>query len=211
MLNELPNTLLAFAEIGGNRLLSLDEQALQRCASLQGRCIELHVSDIDFRLYCHPGGWGIRLSQQRPMREIDATICGRFIALVNLSLQEDKISTSIRERVSIHGDANVAAQMQKILSGLDIDWEEALSKYTGDVIAYQIHKRMRSAGEWLRDSALSLLQTTSEYIHEEARLSPAQAEFERFQRQNTALKNDVERSEARLRHLLKAISGINKK
>jgi ubiquinone biosynthesis protein UbiJ len=211
MLNQLPDTLLAIAEIGSNRLLSLDEQVMQRCESLQGRCIELHVTDLDFRLYCHPGSWGMRLSQQKPAREIDATISGRVVALVNLSLQEDKISTSIRERVSIQGDASVAQRMQKILAELDIDWEEVLSEYTGDVLAYQIHKRAREAGDWFRESTLSLLQTTSEYIREEARLSPTQVEFERFQQQNTKLKHDVERSEARLRHLLKAVSGINKK
>jgi ubiquinone biosynthesis protein UbiJ len=205
MLNHLPNNLLAFAEIGGNRLLSLDDQVMARCLALQGRCIELHLTDLDFRLYCHPGSWGMRFSQEKPTREVDASISGRLMALVNLSLQEDKISTSIQERVSIQGDARIAQQMQKILSELDIDWEEALSKYTGDVMAYQIHKQVRGAGQWLRDSAWSLLQTSSEYIREEQHLSPTQVEFERFQRQNTTLKQDVERSEARLRHLLKAV------
>lgn len=209
-LNQIPDALLTIAEIGSNRLLSLDEQVMERCQTLQGRCIELHLTDLDFRLYCHPGNWGIRFSQEKPTREVDASISGRVIALINLSLQEDKISTSIRERVSIQGDARVAQQMQKILTDLDIDWEEVLSKYTGDVMAYQIHKQARGASEWLRDSALSLLQTTSEYIREEQHLSPTQVEFERFQQQVTTLKQDVERSEARLRHLLKAVSGINK-
>ena len=210
LLNQIPDTLLAIAEIGSNRLLSLDEQVMARCQTLQGRCIELHLTDLDFRLYCHPGSWGMRFSQEQPARDVDASISGRVIALVNLSLQEDKISTSIRERVSIQGDARIAQQMQKILTDLDIDWEEVLSKYTGDVMAYQIHKRARGAGEWLRESALSLLQTTSEYIREEQRLSPTQVEFERLQQQTNTLKQDVERSEARLRHLLKAVSGLNK-
>lgn len=211
LLNQIPNTLLAIAEIGSNQLLSLDEQVLARCQALQGRCIGLHLTDLDFKLYCHPGSWGMRFSQEKPTGEVDATISGRVIALVNLSLQEDKISTSIRERVSIQGDVRVAQQMQKILTELDIDWEEVLSKYTGDVIAYQIHKRARGAGEWLRNSTLSLLQTTSEYIREEQRLSPTQVEFLRLQQQTTTLKQDVERSEARLRYLLKAAgTGVNK-
>ena len=126
------------------------------------------------------------------------------MALVNLSLQEDKVSASIQQRVSIQGDARVAQQMQKMLTEIDIDWEEVLSKYTGDVMAHQIHKQAIGAGEWLRNSAQSLLQTTSEYIREEQRLSPTQVEFERFQKQTTTLKQDVERSEARLRRLLKS-------
>jgi|TARA_B110000971_G_scaffold72239_1_gene74140 ubiquinone biosynthesis protein UbiJ len=206
MLNQLPNNLLAFAEINGNRLLSLDDHVMSQCQTLQGNCIELHLTDLDFKLYCHPGSWGMRFSQEKPAGEIDAIISGRLMALVNLSLQEDKISTSIQERVSIQGDARVAQKMQKILTELDIDWEEALSKYTGDVMAYQIHKQVLGASEWLRNSARSLLQNTSEYIREEQLLSPTQVEFERFQKQTTILKQDVERSEARLRHLLKAAS-----
>jgi len=206
MLNHLPNNLLAIAEIGSNRLLCLDDQVMSRCKDLQGHCIELHLTDLDFKLYCHPGSWGMRFSQEKPNGEVDASISGRLMALVNLSLQEDKISTAIQQRVSIQGDARVAQQMQKILTELDIDWEEVLSKYTGDVMAYQIHKQVLSAGEWLRNSARSLLLNTSEYIREEQHLSPTQVEFERFQQQNTTLKQDVERSEARLRHLLKAAS-----
>jgi len=206
MLNHLPNNLLAIAEISSNRLLSLDDQVMSRCQALQGRCIELHLTDLDFKLYCYPGSWGMRFAQEKPSGEVDATISGRLMALVNLSLQADKISTAIQQRVSIQGDARVAQQMQKILTELDIDWEEVLSKYTGDVMAYQIHKRVVGTGEWLRNSARSLLQNTSEYIREEQHLSPTQVEFERFQQQNTTLKQDVERSEARLRHLLKAAS-----
>jgi ubiquinone biosynthesis protein UbiJ len=204
MLNHLPNNLLAIAEISGNRLLSLDDQVMSRCLAMQGRCIEIHLTDLDFRLYCHPGSWGIRFSQDKPTREVDSTISGRLMALVNLSLQEDKVSASIQQRVSIQGDARVAQQMQKMLTEIDIDWEEVLSKYTGDVMAHQIHKQAIGAGEWLRNSAQSLLQTTSEYIREEQRLSPTQVEFERFQKQTTTLKQDVERSEARLRRLLKS-------
>jgi len=204
MPNQLPNSILAFAEINGNRLLSLDNQVLLRCQALQGSCIELHLTDLDFKLYCHPGRWGMRFSQEKPTGEIDASISGRLIALVNLSLQEDKISTSIQERVSIQGDAQVAQKMQKIITELDIDWEEVLSNYIGDVMAYQMHKQVLGAGEWLRNSARSLLQNTSEYIREEQNLSPTQVEFERFQKQTTTLKQDVERSEVRLRNLLKA-------
>jgi ubiquinone biosynthesis protein UbiJ len=46
------------------------------------------------------------------------------------------------------------------------------------------------------------LQTSSEYLREEARLSPTQVEFDQFQSRLTALKHDVARSEARLQRLL---------
>ncbi len=206
MFDTLPNTLLAVAEIGANRLLSFDQQVMARCRALEGCCVAIHLTDLDFKLYCHPGISGIRLSQSEPARRVDATIAGRAFALLNLAQQEDKISASIQQRVRIDGDAAVAQQMQKIFTELEIDWEEILSGYTGDVLAYQIQQRIRGLGNWLRQSTESILQTSSEYLTEEARLSPTQVEFERFQQDVTELKHDVGRTEARLRNLFKTVS-----
>lgn len=211
MLAPFANTLLGIAEIGGNRLLSLDQQVVDRCRELQGYCIEIHITDLDFNVYCHPGSWGMRLSLEKPAKPVDATISGRLMALLSLAMQEDKISTSIQEGVSINGNATVAQKAQKIFTELDLDWEEALSRYTGDILAYRIHQQARSAADWLRQSVISLSQTSSEYLREESRLSPTQVEFERFQQQATMLKQGVERAEVRLRHLMQALSGKVKK
>ena len=132
LFNSLQDGLIASAEIAGNRLLSLDENALQRCIELQGCCIAIEITDLEFELYCHPGSWGLRLSRGEPAREVDARISGRLMALVNLAAQEDKLSTSISERVSFHGNVAVAQKLQTILAELDIDWEEALAQHSGD-------------------------------------------------------------------------------
>ncbi len=205
LFDSVQSGLLAAAEISGNRLLDFDQQALEACQELQGSCIAIDITDLDFQLYCHPGGWGIRLSREAPTREIDASISGRLMALVNLAIEDDKVSTSIREAVRFDGNVALAQKLQKILSELDIDWEEALSRHTGDIAAFQIHQQMRSFGKWFRQSTDSLLQTSSEYLREEARLSPTQVEFDRFQSELSLLKNDVARTEARLQHLLTKI------
>ena len=205
LLDSIRNSLLALVEIGGNRLLDFDEVALAGCREMQGHCIAIDITDLDIQLYCHPGDWGIRLSRNPPTREIDATISGRLMALVNLASQDDKLSTSIRERVSFQGDVALAQKLQKIIAGLDIDWEEALAQRTGDVLAFQIHQRAQNFGAWLKQSADSLLQTSSEYLREEARLSPTIAEFEVFQSGLTELKHDTARAEARLELLLEKV------
>ena len=129
----------------------------------------------------------------------------RLMALVDLALQEDKISTSIRERVSFHGNVALAQKLQSILADLDFDWEEALAQRSGDVFAFQAHQRVQRLGDWFRQSAESVLQTSSEYLREEARLSPTQVEFEQFQANLTTLKHDVARAEAKYQQLLERI------
>lgn len=201
LFDSMQNSLLAAAEIGGNRLLTFDEVALAGCREMQGHCIAIDITDLDFQVYCHPGDWGIRLSRKPPPRDVDASISGRLMALVNLASTEDKVSTSIQERVNFDGNVALAQKLQRILAGLDIDWEEALAQQTGDVFAFQLHQRVRRFGDWLSQSADSLLQTSSEYVREEARLSPTVVEFEVFQSRLTELKNDVARTEARLQRL----------
>ena len=202
LFESIQNSLLSAAEIGSNRLLALDQGTLQGCTELQGHCIAIDITDLDIQLYCHPGNWGLRLSRNPPTRDVDATISGRLMALVNLATETDKLSTSIRERVSFNGNVALAQKAQALIAGLDIDWEEALAQHSGDILAFQLHQRARQFGQWLQDSAESVLQTSSEYLREEARLSPTQVEFDQFQSRLTALKNDVARSEARLQRLL---------
>ena len=205
MLAPFANTLLGLAEIGGNRLLSVDQQVIDRCRDLQGHCIEIEVTDLGIRIFCHPGSWGIRLALDEPTKPIDATISGRLMALLSLAMEEDKISTSIQEGVNISGNAAVAQQMQKIFAELELDWEEAISHYSGDILAHQIHRQARNATDWLCQSVTSLSQTSSEYLREESRLTPTQVEFEQFRQQAATLRQDVERAEVRLRHLIRSL------
>lgn len=202
LIDSIQSALVALAEIGGNHLLGLDEQVIDACRTLQGKCIAVELTDLDFKLYCHPGNWGMRLSRNPPPGDVDACISGRVMGLFNLATEDDKISTSINERVSFQGDVAVAQKMQKVIASLDIDWEELLSRQSGDVLAYQVHQRARRVGSFLLQSAESLLQTSSEYLREEARLTPTQVEFERFATQLTELKHDVERCELRLLQII---------
>jgi len=202
LLDTVRDTLLCVVEIGGNRLLDFDETTLASCRELQGRCIAIEITDIDTRIYCHPGSWGIRLAGSAPSREVDAVISGRLMALVALASEQDKAATSMQEKVSFHGDVKLAQRLQRVLANIDIDWEEALARITGDVAAVQLHRGARVFTGWLKQSAESLLQTSSEYLREEARLSPTQVEFEAFRTRVNELRQDIARAEARLERIL---------
>ncbi|MCP4187997.1 MAG: hypothetical protein GY763_10400 [Gammaproteobacteria bacterium] len=210
MLNTLTDSFIAVAEIGGNQLLARDESIIERCVALQGRCIAIDLTDIEFTLYCHPGNRGIRLSQHAPQKPIDATISGRLLALFDLVTNDDKAPSSVRERVSFNGDVSVAQQMQKVLSEIDIDWEEILSQYTGDLAAFQITQRVRKSGKWLQQSFQSLMQNKSDFLHRGANLTAAPLELEQFQQQVAKLENDADQCEARIRQLFKTIDKNNK-
>lgn len=202
LFESLQDGMLTLAEISANRLLGYDADALAGCQALQGRVIALEITDLEFETYCHPGGWGIRLSRNPPARDADARISGRLAALVELVASDDQAATSMRERVRFDGDVAVAQKLQRILAALDIDWEEILADYTGDRVAFQLNRGLRRLGDRVRKNLDSVLMTSSEYLREEVRLSPTQTEFDQFSAGVTRMKHDVARSEARLQALL---------
>lgn len=204
MIDMIEQHILGLVEIAGNRVLALDEHALEHSRELQGCIVSIELTDLDKTLYCHPGSWGLRISQQAPSREPDSRIRGRLMALVNLSLQQDKLSTSIQERVEIIGNASVAQKFQKLFSEMDIDWEEQLAQITGDIAAYRIFQGLNKARQWLHSSADSLSISTREYLQEESRHLPTLVEFDMFSNQVTQTRYDVERLEARLAQLEKS-------
>jgi len=203
MLNHLQTTALGLVEIGSNQLLRMDGDVLEHCEKLSGCCIAIHLIDIDKTLYCQPGHWGINLSLDKPSKEIDATISGRAMALVNLSMQQDKIATSIKERVEITGNAQVAQQFQKILTEIDIDWEEQIAKITGDTLAVNITRTAKTLHNWFKSSAESFILNSRDYVQHEVSMTPTEYELADLKQNITTLRDDVERLEAKFNFILK--------
>ncbi len=202
LLATIQQRLLAIVEIIGNRLAQLDDKLLEGFESLQGKSIAIEIIDLQQTIICYPGAAGIRLSMQEPANDVDATIRARLIALLNLATQSEKVSTSIQEGISFHGDVAVAQRLQKLLANVDIDWEEVLSKQLGDVAGVQVYRLLNQAKSVVEQSVNSILQSGSEYMQEEVRVTPAPVELERMRADVTRLRHDVDRSEARLKRLV---------
>ncbi len=60
-----------------------------------------------------------------------------FLAL----LQGEDLTELLRQdKIIIHGDVKTAQLLVDLLQQIDIDFEEILSKYTGDIVAHQVGK-----------------------------------------------------------------------
>jgi ubiquinone biosynthesis protein UbiJ len=200
MIDQLVNNLLGLAEAGGNRALALDPRSIERCSEMQGQIIAIELTDLERSIYCHPGSWGLRLSLEPPAREADAFIRGKVMALASLAMSQDKLSTSMEQRIEISGQASVAQKFQSLLQQLDIDWEEQLSHLLGDVMAYRVGQGIRGTHHWLKTSVESLSLAGRDYLQEETRHLPTPVEFNRFKQETTETRQAVERLEALINH-----------
>ncbi len=182
-----------------NRYIRLDPTALRRLAPLHGKLIRLHIRGVEVDLYLIPAPDGIQLYSQFD-GEPDCTLSGAPLAFARL-VGGERADQLFAGAVEIRGDSETGQRFGDVLADLDIDWEEQVSRLTGDVAAHQIGAGARAAGRWGRQAIDTLPADLAEYLQEEARLLPTRIEIEELACAVDLLRDDVERLAARIQRL----------
>ncbi len=198
----LPEVFIATLENAFNQYLSLDPEALPRFESMEGKVIAVEILGLNESVYLFPGADSIMVMSDFD-GEADATISGSPIALAKLGVADDAASIMFSGEVKISGDTRLGNQFKKVLSQLNIDWEEQLSKFVGDVAAHQVGNAVQSFSKWFRRSKQSLELDVGEYLQEESRLIPTNAELNKFIKDVDVLREDVDRLQAHIERLKK--------
>ena len=175
-------------------------QALNRLQALQGKLIRLHITNPDMQFDILPTTERIRVSTDYAA-EPDVTITGSALGFIRLAAAEDSGKAMLAQGVTIAGDTGLGMQFSQILREVNIDWEELASRAVGDVMAHQLGQIARQSKGWLDDTAHAMRLNTQEYLQEEARLVPAEAELKAYLDAVDDLRMDVDRLEARLKKL----------
>jgi ubiquinone biosynthesis protein UbiJ len=103
--------------------------------------------------------------------------------------------------VQIEGDTQVAHKFQQLFEKLDIDLEEKLSHFTGDVIAHKIGNIFRSGQNWTEESINTFKLNSKEFLQEETRDLPAAPEADQFYQLVDQLRSDYDRLLARIKKI----------
>ena len=175
-------------------------QALNRLQALQGKLIRLHITNPDMQFDILPTTERIRVSTNYAA-EPDVTITGSALGFMRLAAAEDSGKAMLAQGVTIAGDTGLGMQFSQILREVNIDWEELASRAVGDVMAHQLGQIARQSKGWLDETAHAMRLNTQEYLQEEARLVPAEAELKAYLDAVDDLRMDVDRLEARLKQL----------
>lgn len=196
----LPAGLVRALESAANAWMGLDPGNRARMAALEGCCIGIEITGPGLQLFLYPGEHGLRISgvHEGPA---DTTLHGSPFALARLGLGGNTENSLFSGEVSISGDVETGQAFKAILDAMDIDWEEHLSRLTGDALAHQLGNAARRAGRLLRHGRLTLEQDLGDYLREELRLLPARIEIDNFADEVTRLRTDTDRLAARVRRL----------
>ena len=200
---EIILTLTEALETSINQLLKQDPTTLEKFASLQGKVIAFELTDLELTLYLFPHTEGIQMKYLYEGKA-DTTLEGSALAFVNMSLG-DATESFFSGNVRIKGDIELGQHFKRILDKLDLDWEEWLSTYTGDLVAFKAGNLIRSLNSWGKDALNTLELDAREYIQDEGQLTPHSTEFETFAKNISQLRDDTARLEARFFRLQKSI------
>lgn len=160
-------------ELAFNTALKLDDLQGRAFDALDGKVFELWVAPSKTPLFCLINHRQIAC-QQYLDGEADATLKTGMRQLVNLTQGEGF------EYRFIKGDEALAEQFAAAMVSLEIDWEEHLSHYTGDLVAFKIGHGIRSVLEQKKQTKEYVGNTLKEYLQFEINTLPAQHQVEHF-------------------------------
>jgi len=200
---EIILTLTEALETSVNQLVKQDPATLEKFSALQGKIIAFELTDLELTLYLFPHNEGVQIKYLYE-GNADTTLQGTALAFVNMSLG-DATESFFSGDIRIKGEIELGQHFKRIFDQLDLDWEEWLSSFTGDLVAHKAGDFIRSFNAWSRDAFNILELDAREYIQDEGQLTPHSAELDDFANNMSQLRNDTARLEARLARLQKNI------
>ena len=162
---------------------------------LTGKVVALHLEGLPLKLWFLPQAERLTVAADYH-GEADIEVRVPAASLLSAALQEGDAPP---RGMQINGDAETAQVFARLLKQADLDWEELLSRYTGDVVAHQIGNFARGLHAWGRYAAGRLGRDLAEYLQYESRDLPPRREMEAFLSGVDRLRDDAERLEARLK------------
>lgn len=192
--------LCAAVEVALNRYLGLETSALEACAQMGGRTIELRTlaPDGSFFIEFHAGG--VRVAPDSD-RAADVAVSGRAATLMRLAwtLAQGQGDDGIPQGLQVEGDVELLHRFNRVLAGVGFDPEELAARFVGDAAGHRLVSGLRGLLSWGRRSAGTLGLDTAEYLREETRDLAHAADVEAWLTDVECLRDDVARFEARLR------------
>jgi len=187
--------LAATLEKALNRYFSLDPESAKNLQKLQGKIVTIELLGIGLTLQMVFSATGVQLKAD-DFSEPDTLIQGGPISLLHIALARDKRKNLFAENATITGDLDFGQDVMALFDDLEIDWEEHLSHWIGDVPAHQTGRVIRGVKNLSERVRRTMTQNVNEYVHEEIDLFPPSEALRDFFQAVDELRMEVDRINA---------------
>lgn len=183
-----------------NRYLALDPQSLVRLKPLHGKIIQIELLPFALSFYCLFDEKGVELHMHLS-REPDTIIRGTPIQFSRFMLTNDKRQAFFADEIEITGSAELGQQVVTLFNELEIDWEEYLSHWIGDIPTHHVSTVTKKTSAAWRYFTSSMTANIDEYLHEEKNWLPAREALADFFTDIDQLRLDADRLAAKIERI----------
>ena len=184
-------------EVPLNALLALDDQSAKRLQPLQGKRLTVALKELPWPMtLAFSERIDILMDQENQSSDC---IISMQLSTLNELQDSSQITRLIQQgKLDLQGDIQIAQHFSSLIKELDIDWEEHLSHYVGDVAAYQMTAWVKQAGDRIQQGVKRLEQHLSNAAIEEKRLTPHRLDIEQHIEHIHRLRSKTEKLDARI-------------
>ena len=178
-----------------NSALAHDEVSLRALGELSGTKVQIISHSPQFTIYLKIDADQITLSNEGDIEQT-ITLSGSLVALVSGLFDADEISTLYGTGITANGDTGVLKKLNKLMTGLNIDWEAAIGKLIGPMPAHLVTNAFSKIRPAISKNKRRICEIAIEVAQEEFRLTPTKVEFDNFSEEIQLLSSRVDRLEA---------------
>jgi ubiquinone biosynthesis protein UbiJ len=196
---------LASAEQLINKALAYDPGTRNGLQKLHGQVLAIHITAPDIQIFVTPDTDGLRLMAQWE-GDVDTRISGSLVALARLANKD--VHNLKDSGVDVMGKTALLADWQQLVKNIDIDWEEILTQFMGDIVGHQAAQLIRTKLDWAGARVNTGQRLVREFLTEELKTIPGKNELEDFYRQVDDVRLAVDRAAARVENLIKGKTNL---
>ncbi len=174
-----------------NKILSLDEEACSALKKINKKIIALEFENTQLKLYIKPIENSLSIKTECDVNP-DVSIVTTPVSFIKTILSSKNQHPILPINMKIVGDTNLARDFQNIISNLKVDFEEPLSGYLGDTLAFQIGRFLRKASNATFSIVETIMSDTSEYLRFEIELLPDELLINEFNKEVDCLRDETE-------------------
>ena len=201
----LNSPLIIKIETLANRLLAQDRDCMEALESLSGKVIALELANTGLKFYLYPSAGGLKI-QDHHDGDVNVRIMATLPDMLAYLLSSRDETGATTGSLEVVGDVGLAQRFQSIIRNMDLDWEEAVSRYTGDIFARKFSNLIRGTGGFVKQTGDTLRRDMSEYLLYESEVVPVQEDIDVYVSSVDELRNDVERLKLRIDRLERNIT-----
>ena len=185
---------------GINHLLRQQQWASQRLRSFAGKRVSFHSPPLpDAHFSINEDGLLGAARVRRQEETVDLTVTIKpFLPFMLPGQDLRAVRRDMLEKMSFDGDPALADVVRALVTELDWDYEEDLSRVVGDAMAHRVAETGRKFAAWPQEASMRFAQNAAEYFTEERPLIAKRADLDAFRAEVSTLEAEVSALEVRL-------------